>query len=89
MTIEEINKLDRYKLFDKVLEKIKDKMSIVLTPKNVYPYDRFLIFSAYKKQEITFHTKNVPYWVEFDHDEPIRLEECPESFLKTILLNIP
>ena len=81
MTIEEVSNLNRSELFDKVIEKIKDKMSIVLTPKNVYPTDRFLIFSAYKKQKITFNN----WWVEFDNDEPIGLEECPCIIQKKVL----
>lgn len=79
---------DRTDKFSKVLEKIKDGMKIRFTPKNVAPWDRFLIFSAYKSCVVTFHTNVVPYWVEFDNDEPMRLEDCPESFFDSILMNI-
>lgn len=76
-------------LFSEVLNKIYDGMSITFTPKNVAYGDRFLIFSAYKKIKVTFHTKGVPYWIDFDGDEPMRLEDCPESFFESILKNLP
>ena len=75
--------------FSRLLSKIKDGMTFTLTKKDCDPYDSFLIFSkTYPKQTITLHTKYVPYWVEFDGDEPMRLEDCPESFFDTLLLNI-
>ena len=37
---------------------------------------------------ITLHTNCVPYWVEFDGDEPMRLEDCPDCFFDTLILNI-
>ena len=82
--------MDRnYKLFDEVLKKIEDGMQITFTPKNVAYGDTFLIFNKYcRKQTITFHTKCVPFWIEFDGDEPMRLEECPDSFFESILKNI-
>ena len=77
-------------LFGEVLNAIKDKMTITFTAKNVAYGDRFLIFTPYcRKQKVTFHTNCVPYWVEFEGDEPMRLEECPESFFRSILKNIP
>ncbi len=74
-------------LFEKVLDVIHDGMQITFTPKNVAYGDDFLIFSAYKSCTITFHTKSVPYWIDFDGDEPMRLEDCPDSFYESILLN--
>lgn len=80
----------RHTLFSKVLDKIKDGMKITFTPNNVVEYDDFLIFNKYRrKQTITFHTKSVPFWIEFDGDEPMRLEDVPTSFLESILKNIP
>ena len=76
-----------YDLFSEVISKIKDGMEITFTPENVAWGDHFLIFSACKEIKVTFHTKYVPYWVEFDGDEPMRLEDCPESFFESILLN--
>ena len=76
-------------LYSQVLDKIYDGLKITFTPSNVAWGDRFLIFTSYrKKQTVTFHTKSVPYWLEFDGDEPMRLEDCPDSFLESILLNI-
>lgn len=74
-------------LFSQVLDVIHDGMKITFTPNNVAWGDRFLIFSAYKKITITFHTNSVPYWIDFDGDEPMLLENCPESFFESILLN--
>lgn len=74
-------------LFSEVLGKLKDGMEITFTPKNVAYGDNFLIFSAYKKIKVTF--KNFGLWyVLFDGDEPMLLENCPDSFLESILKNI-
>lgn len=74
-------------LFSKVLGKLKDGMEITFTPKNVAWGDNFLIFSACKKIKVTF--KNFGLWyVLFDGDEPMLLENCPESFYESILKNI-
>lgn len=75
-------------LFEKVLDVIHDGMQITFTPDNVAYGDDFLIFSAHNKScTITFHKNRVPYWIDFDGDEPMRLEDCPESFYESILLN--
>ncbi len=74
-------------LFSQVLDAIHDGMKITFTPDNVASGDRFLIFSAHKSHTITFHTKSVPYWIDFDGDEPMLLENCPDSFFESILLN--
>ena len=74
-------------LFTQVLNKIKDGMSITFTPNNVGWGDDFLIFSATKKIKVTF--KDFGLWyVLFDGDEPMLLEDCPESFYESILKNI-
>lgn len=78
---------NRHKIFDALLENLRDGMTFTLTPDNIATGDRFLIFSACDKQVITIHT-TCPYWVEFDADEPILLENCPTSFFRTLLLNI-
>lgn len=77
-----------YDLFSEVLGKIKDGMKITFTKDNVAYGDDFLIFSYCEKQTVTFHTKSVPYWIEFDGDEPMLLENVPNSFLRSILQNI-
>lgn len=84
----EIYQMSGEELFTRVIEKVKDGMKITFTPKNVAYGDRFLLFGYHKKQTITFHTKSVPFWIDFDGDEPMRLEDCPESFFRSILLNI-
>jgi hypothetical protein len=74
-------------LFSQVLNVIYDGRKITFTPDNVASGDRFLIFSAYKSCTVTFHTNVVPFWIDFDVDEPMLLENCPESFFESILLN--
>ena len=70
-------------------KKIKDGMKITLTEKDVAEGDDFLIFNNPEEtQTITIHTNRVPFWLEFDKDEPIRLEDCPKSFYRTLLKNI-
>ena len=75
--------------FCQLLDKIKDGMKITLTEKDVAEGDDFLIFNNPEEtQTITIHTYRVPFWLEFDKDEPMRLEDCPESFYRTLLKNI-
>lgn len=80
--------MKRNDLFSQVLDKIYDGLKITFTPQNVAEDDNFLIFSACRKQTITFHTNRVPFWIDFDGDEPMRLEDCPTSFFRSILKNI-
>ena len=76
-----------YDLFSELLAKLKDGMTITFTPNNVAWGDDFLIFSATKKIKVTF--KNFGLWyVLFEGDEPMLLEDCPESFYESILKNI-
>lgn len=81
---------NRHKIFDALLENLEDGMTFTLTKSDIASGDRFLIFNdEYRpKQVITVHRNCVPYWLEFDCDEPIRLEECPTSFYRTLLLNL-
>lgn len=75
-------------LFSQVLDVIYDGMKITFTPQNVAWGDHFLIFNKYRpSQTITFHTKSVPYWIDFDGDEPMLLEDCPDSFFESIIKN--
>lgn len=85
---EEYTNEQRLDLFMKVMGRIKEGMKITFTPDNVARNDRFLIFSAYKSCTVTFHKNRVPYWVEFDNDEPMLLEDCPTSFFESILKNL-
>jgi hypothetical protein len=74
-------------IFRQVLDVIYDGMRITFTPDNVADGYDFLIFSAYDSITATFHAKQAPYWAEFDEDEPILLEDCPDSFLESIIKN--
>jgi hypothetical protein len=78
-------------LFGKVLDKVYPMLgkSITLTAQDVAPGDRFLIFSAYDSHTITF-TRSFSGVITllFDHDEPILLEDCPDSFLHTLIKNL-
>lgn len=74
--------------FSKILSKAKDGMRITLTRDNVAPNDGFLNFRTYKQIVVTFHMKHVPFSLDFDGDEPILLENCPESFLESLLMNM-
>lgn len=81
--------MDRTQLFVDVLGKIHDGMEITFTEKNVAEGDDFLIFNEPDdKVTVKFHTSKVPFMVEFDNDEPMRLEDCPTSFFRSILLNV-
>lgn len=78
-----------YTLFGNLLSQIKDGMQITFTKKNVAEGDDFLIFNNDDESTtITLHTKCVPFWIEFDNAEPMRLEDTPVSFWKSILKNI-
>ena len=78
-----------YKLFSLVLGKIKEGTTITFNQDNVAEGDDFLIFNNDDDQTtITFHTRSVPYWVEFSNDEPMLLENVPDSFLRSILKNL-
>lgn len=77
-----------YDLFSKVLMKIEDGMTITFTKNNIAEGDDFLIFSASKSIAVTFKQPNDLWWVLFDGDEPMLLENVPDSFLRSILKNI-
>lgn len=73
--------------FSTLLSLIKNGMTFTLTEKDTI--GNFLYFSDYyPTQTITLHTNCVPYWVEFDGDEPMLLENCPDSFFDTLIYNI-
>ena len=74
--------------FSLLLSKIENGMTFTLTKKDCAFADDFLLFSGCRKQTITLHTNCVPYWIDFDGDEPMRLEDTPCTFWQTLLLNI-
>ena len=80
-----------FDLFVEVLNKVSPMVgkSITLTPNDIVAGDRFLIFSAYDSHTITFKKRYDGVIVLlFDHDDSILLEECPDSFLKTLNKNL-
>ena len=78
-----------YELFDKVLQKIEDGMTITFTKDNIAEGDDFLIFSAYSEIKCTFkRSGNGLIWIWFDCDEPMLLEDVPACFFRSILKNI-
>jgi len=78
-----------YELFSKVLKKIKDGMSITFTKENIAEGDTFLILGCgYDTCTITFKRPCDLWWVYFDNDEPLLLENVPNSFLRSIIKNI-
>ena len=75
-------------LFSQVLDKLKDGTTITFTKDNIAYGDRFLILTDYRPSiTCTFKWHELVY-VFFDCDEPMLLEDCPDSFLESILLNL-
>ena len=74
-------------LFSRILSVIpREGLTLTFTPDNVAEGDRFLIFSAWKSHTCQFvRSRNGLIYVLFDHDDAMLLEECPESFYRTIL----
>lgn len=78
-------------LFGKVLDKVYPMIgkSITLTREDIASGDTFLIFSAYESHTITFKRRYDGVIVLLlDNDEPILLEDCPDSFLRTLIKNL-
>ena len=78
-----------HNLFSQVLGKVREGLTITFTKDNIAPGDDFLIFSAYKQIKCTFKRSGSGLlWVYFDCDDPMLLEDCPDSFLRSILKKI-
>lgn len=80
-----------FELFISVLAKIRTMIgkSITLTREDVASGDTFLIFSAYDSHTITFKRRYDGVIVLLlDNDEPMLLEDCPDSFLRTLIKNL-
>ena len=78
-----------YELFDKVLNKIEEGMTITFTKDNIADGDDFLILDCgYDSCAITFKRLGDMWYVLFDNDEPMLLEDCPDSFYESILKNL-
>ena len=75
-------------LFDKVLKIVywEGLESLVLTEDNCAEgCEEFLNFRTYPEFEITF----VGDQVFFNGVEPLYLEDCPDCFLESIIINAP
>ena len=78
-----------YNLFSQVLGKLYEGLSITFTTKNIAPGDDFLILGyGYDQCKVSFKRPRDLWWVFFDNDEPMLLEDCPDSFLRSILKNL-
>lgn len=76
-------------LFSQVLGKLEEGMTITFTKDNIASGDHFLILGCgHDSCTITFKRPRDLWWVLFDNDEPMLLEEVPDSFLRSILNNI-
>ena len=85
--------MNDFDYFNAVLMKLYDgwmHKSIVLTEENVHPTDHFLLLGelAHESMTITFKNHRGIIYVYFDCDEPMRLEDCPTSFYRTLLKNM-
>jgi hypothetical protein len=85
--------MNDFDYFNAVLMKLYDgcmDKSIVLTEDNVHPTDHFLLLGEFAHESITITFKNHRgiIYVYFDCDEPMRLEDCPTSFYRTLLKNM-
>ena len=78
-----------YSLFEKVLGKLKEGLSITFTKDNVAKGDNFLILGCgYDSCTVTFKRPGDLWWVCFSNDEPMLLENVPDCFLRSILKNL-
>ena len=78
-----------YDLFDKVIKAIYsgELTEITFTKDNIAEGDEFLNLDTYPDIKCEFIPR-CPIVVTFDCDEPMLLEDCPDSFLESIALNI-
>jgi len=76
-------------LFDMVLSKIEDGMEMTFTKDNIADGDDFLILNCgYDSCTITFKRLGDMWYVLFDNDDPMLLEDVPVSFYESILKNL-
>ena len=80
--------MDRYQLLDQLYSKAVDGTSITIGQKDVAYGDDFLIFQKGEKITITLHRSSVPFYFSFSNDEPLRVEDCPTSFIETFVKNL-
>lgn len=79
--------MERYDLFSNVLVLIAKYgvLKLHFTEDNVAPGDEFLIFSASDHCDCKIGWRGDLVWVYFSEDEPMLLEDCPISFLESIV----
>lgn len=81
--------MKRYKLFSQLLSKLTNGLTITFNRHNVAFGDDFLIFGpARPEQKITFRRHGDLWYIFFEDDEPMLLEDAPDSFFESILKNI-
>lgn len=82
--------MKRIRLFQKVLEGLRDGLSITFNRSNIAFGDDFLIFNeAHPEITVTFRRPGDLWWMYFDCDEPMLLEDAPTEFLESICRNLP
>lgn len=84
-------------IFEKVIDKIYKRFeenggkpfSITFTKDKLAYGDSFLIqvYHYNKKEKITFYDNGL-IWLGFDGEEPMLLENVPDSFLETLDMNL-
>lgn len=77
--------------FSEVIDRLQDGQSITFTRRNVAPHDRFLLFNdLHPSVTATFRKLRGGIWQVYFNtgDRPMYLEDCPDSFLDSILLNM-
>lgn len=80
--------MNKSELYDIILGKASDGQSLVLTKDDIAPGDGFLNLNGFPKVTVTFRMDTVPFRLEFDNDEPMRLDELPTRFLETLVRNL-
>lgn len=75
-------------LFWTIITNLKDEMEMTITRENKYINDRFLILADYRPSITIKLVRHNLIWVYFDCDDPMLLENCPKSFLRTIVKNM-
>ena len=85
-------KVDIYnhvELFMAVLNGLTNGLEITFTKDNVDKEDDWLNLRTYPEITAKFtKTKSGIWWVTFDGDERMMLENCPNSFLRSIYKNL-
>lgn len=89
-TREQVSKMGRHELFDALLENLEDGTKITFTPDNIYDKEHTFINLKNERGKMVceFDWRDL-IWVYFDGVEPMLLEDCPTTFFRSILINLP